>query len=158
MKLKASLAALLTLIFVAALALPALAAAPIRYEGVITGLPAGTGVAPVVTLQVVKKKGKIVEIQGGGFAGPQITCPGEAPSAPLSLLLTEAIKVKEGRFKSTQKVSTETVTVSGRFNSTGTKATGTFAATAIGISISPTGVPSEVTCTSGTHPWHVAAP
>jgi hypothetical protein len=159
MKAKASITTVLTVFLIGALALPALAAAPIRYAGAFTGLPSGTGVKPEVSLQVVKKKGKVVEVSGGGFAGPEISCPDtNTPESPLSVLLVEPIKVKEGKFKGKQKIGTTTVTVSGRFNSTGTKATGTFLATAIGIEFVNGTQPKEVTCTSGSHPWHVSEP
>jgi hypothetical protein len=159
MKLKASMLATLTALVAAAIAIPAHAAAPtIRYTGAITGLPPSSSGSPVVTLDVVKKKGKIVSIQGGGFAGLTMTCPAavNTPPAPIEFLLVEPIKVTNERFKATQKISTLTVTISGRFTAAGAKASGTVTATAVGIEISSTGVPTEATCTTGSHPWNVA--
>lgn len=69
----------------------------------------------MVSLQVVKKKGKIVEIEGGSFSGPVLNCPGS-------------------------------------------RATGTFVATAISIGVTSTEQPIEINCTTGSHPWHVSAP
>ena len=158
MKLKASIAAALTTLFLVGLSLPALAAAPtIRYSGEITGLPPSGAGAPVVTLDVVKKKGTIVAIQGG-FAGLTITCPATTNTAPqpAEFLLAEPIKVSKERFKATQKIGALTVTLSGRFTAAGAKATGTVSATAASFEVSSTGVPSEVTCTTGSHPWTVS--
>jgi hypothetical protein len=158
MKTRALTGTLLAAFLLGALALPALAAAPIRYAGAFSGLPGGTGVKPEVSLQVVKKKGKVVEVEGGGFAGPVLACPDPStPALPISLLLVEPIKVKDGKFKGKQKVGPDTVTVSGKFNSSETRATGTFTATAVGIEFKGAEA-VEVTCTTGTHPWHVSEP